>query len=71
MTFSSSSRKTILASKFNMSVAEDTSNNSVDVKEDRQVDGEADELDDDYFVDPTRYIFYRYSLLYVFYPCFS
>lgn len=41
-----------------MSVVEETSNNSVDVKEDREVDGEADELDD-YFVDPTRYIFYR------------
>lgn len=42
-----------------MSVVEETSNNSVDEKEDREVDGEADELDDDYFVDPTRYIFYR------------
>lgn len=42
-----------------MSVVEETSNNSVDVKEDRDVDGEADELDDDYFVDPNRYIFYR------------
>lgn len=51
--------KSILASKFNMSVVEETSNNSVDEKEDREVDGEADELDDDYFVDPTRYIFYR------------
>lgn len=42
-----------------MSVVEETPNNSVDVKEDREVDGEADELKDDYFVDPTRYIFYR------------
>lgn len=42
-----------------MSVPEETSNNSVDLKEDREVDGEADELVDDYFVDPTRYIFYR------------
>lgn len=40
-----------------MSVVEETSNNSVDVKEDREVDGEADELD--YFDDSTRYIFYR------------
>ncbi|XP_056899091.1 protein farnesyltransferase/geranylgeranyltransferase type-1 subunit alpha [Takifugu flavidus] len=42
-----------------MSVVEETSNNSVAVKEDREVDGEAEEIGDDYFVDPTRYIFYR------------
>lgn len=42
-----------------MSVVEETSNNSVDVKEDREVVEEADDVDDDYFVDPTRYIFYR------------
>ena len=58
MTFSSSNRKTILAS-FNMSVVEETSNNSVAVKEDREVEREVEELEDDYFVDPTRYIFYR------------
>lgn len=58
MTFTSSNLKTVLA-VCNMSVVEETPNNSVDVKEDREVDGEAEELDDDYFVDPTRYIFYR------------
>lgn len=42
-----------------MSVVEETSNNSVDVKEDREVDGEAEEIGDDYFVDPTSYIFYK------------
>lgn len=42
-----------------MSVVEESSNNSVDVKEDREVVGEADDVDDDYFVDPTRYMFYR------------
>lgn len=59
MTFTSSNRKTILASKLNMSVVEETPNNAVDVKDDREVDGEVDELDEDFFVDPTRYIFYR------------
>lgn len=59
VTYASSKGKSILASKFNMSVVEETSNNSVDVKEDREVDGEAEEIGDDYFVDPTRYIFYR------------
>lgn len=46
-----------------MSVAEETSNNSMDVKEDAEFDVEAEEdnLDDDYFGDPTRYMFYRYS----------
>lgn len=44
-----------------MSDVEETSNNSVDVKEDVEFDVEAegDQLGDDYFVDPTRYIFYR------------
>ena len=42
-----------------MSVVEETSNNSVAVKEDREVEREVEELEDDYFVDPTRYIFYR------------
>lgn len=44
-----------------MSGVEETSNNSVDIKEDAEFDLEAEEdhLDDDYFVDPTRYIFYR------------
>lgn len=35
----------------------------MDVKEDAEFDVEAEEdkLDDDYFGDPTRYMFYRYS----------
>lgn len=34
----------------------------MDVKEDAEfdVEAEADKLDDDYFGDPTRYMFYRY-----------
>lgn len=45
-----------------MSAVEETSNNSMDVKEDAEFDVEAEEdkLDDDYFGDPTRYMFYRY-----------
>lgn len=44
-----------------MSAVEETSNNSMDVKEDAEFDVEAEEdkLDDDYFGDPTRYMFYR------------
>lgn len=44
-----------------MSGVEETLNNSVDVKEDAEFDVEAeeDQFGDDYFVDPTRYIFYR------------
>lgn len=42
-----------------MSGAEDLSNESVELKEDKQFDVEAeDNLEDDYF-DPTRYMFYR------------
>lgn len=43
-----------------MSGVEEISNESVDPKEDKEFDVEAeDQLGDDYFVDPTRYIFYR------------
>lgn len=43
-----------------MSGVEETSNNSVDIKEEREFDVEAeDHLGDGYFVDPTRYLFYR------------
>ncbi|KAG8004249.1 Protein farnesyltransferase/geranylgeranyltransferase type-1 subunit alpha [Nibea albiflora] len=43
-----------------MSGVEETLNESVDVKEDKEFDVEADEhVGDDYFVDPTRYLFYR------------
>lgn len=42
-----------------MSVVEEASNNSVDVKDNEQVDGEDEQLDDDYFVETARYIFYR------------
>lgn len=43
-----------------MSGVEEISNNSLDIKEDRGFDVEAeDQLDDGFFVDPTRYLFYR------------
>lgn len=47
-----------------MSAVEETSINSMDVKEDAEFDAEAEEdnLDDEYFGDPTRYMFYRYSV---------
>lgn len=50
------------ATEITMSAVEETSNNSMDVKEDAEFDVEAEEdnLDDDYFGDPTRYMFYRY-----------
>ncbi|KAF3837987.1 hypothetical protein F7725_009755 [Dissostichus mawsoni] len=48
-----------LGYKVIMSGAEDLSNESVELKEDKQFDVEAeDNLEDDYF-DPTRYMFYR------------
>lgn len=50
-----------------MSSVEETSN-TMDVKEDTEFEAEAEEdkLDDDYFGDPTRYMFYRYFVaLYV------
>lgn len=45
-----------------MSAAEETSNNSMDVREDAEFDVEAEEdtAEDDFFGDPTRYMFYRY-----------
>lgn len=43
-----------------MSGVEDISTESVDIKEDKEFDVEAeDHLGGDYFVDPTRYLFYR------------
>ncbi|XP_036933283.1 protein farnesyltransferase/geranylgeranyltransferase type-1 subunit alpha [Acanthopagrus latus] len=43
-----------------MSGAEETSNEPLNVKEDKEFDVEAeDHIGDDYFVDPTRYLFYR------------
>ncbi len=43
-----------------MSGLEETSNESIDVKEDKEFDVDAeDHLEDDYFADPTRYKFYR------------
>lgn len=49
-----------VAYKLAMSGVEETSNDSVEVKENKEFDVEAeDHLGDDYVVDPTRYIFYR------------
>lgn len=50
------------ATELAMSAAEETSNNSMDVKEDAEFDVEAEEdnAEDDFFGDPTRYMFYRY-----------
>lgn len=43
-----------------MSGVEEISNEPVEVKEDKEFDVEAeDQLEDDYFHDPTRYMFYR------------
>uniref|UniRef100_A0A8D3AP68 Protein farnesyltransferase/geranylgeranyltransferase type-1 subunit alpha n=1 Tax=Scophthalmus maximus TaxID=52904 RepID=A0A8D3AP68_SCOMX len=43
-----------------MSAVEESSNDSVEVKEDSEFDAEAeDQLGDDHVLDPTRYIFYR------------
>lgn len=45
-----------------MSGLEETSQSAIDIKEDTEFDAE-DQLADDYFVDPTRYLFYRYYLV--------
>lgn len=43
-----------------MSGVEETSNEPLGVKDDKEFDVEAeDHLGDDYFADPTRYLFYR------------
>lgn len=43
-----------------MSGVEETSNESVEVNEDKEFDVEAeDQLGDDYGLDPTRYLFFR------------
>ena len=47
-----------------MSGVEESSHESVEVKENNEFDDDVeDQLEDDYAVDPTRYIFYRYCLL--------
>lgn len=45
-----------------MSAVEETSSESVDVKEDKDLDVEPeDNHGDDFLLDPTRYLFYRYD----------
>lgn len=45
-----------------MSGLEETSQSAIGIKEDTEFDAD-DQLADDYFVDPTRYLFYRYYLV--------